>query len=315
MDNGDAVVGRRLQVEIADVDRWTRTHLGAGIDAVRFCDGYLSTVLGVELTSGAQIVVKIRAGADRLLGCADVHRQLFEQGFPCPEPLVDVEPMVGGLVASAEATVSGGDLYPRSGRSPAPFASALAQLVCLAPRAAEIPSLDPPPPWTGPDFGAAVLWPVPDDRVVDLNIVGGPEWIDEAGQAAKTRLAASGSPHVIGHGDWYTGNLRWRRDDLYAVWDWDSVIATSEPSIAGLAAAVYPANDAGTEATVEESEAFLDPYQNARGAFSDNELAQAWAAGLWNRSFDAKKQLATEGEPKSLTEAEAIERRRRFTGP
>ena len=87
-----------------------------------------------------------------------------------------------------------------------------------------------------------------------------------------------------------------------------------EPAIAGLAAAVYPANDAGTEATVEESEAFLDAYQDARGPFSDDEVAEAWAAGLWNRSFDAKEQSATEGEPKSLTEAEAVERRNRITG-
>ncbi len=223
---------------------------------------------------------------------------------------MDVEPIGGDFVASADAKMSGGDPYPRSGRSPAPFASALARLVSLAPRVAEVSSLDPPPPWTAPDFGTAVLWPAPDDQDVDLNSIGGPEWIDEAGQAAKTRLAASGSPLVVGHADWYTGNLRWRGDDLYAVWDWDSVIAASEPAIAGLAAAVYPANSAGTEATVEESEAFLD----ARGPFSDDELADAWAAGLWNRSFDAKKQLATEGEPKLLTEAEAAERQHRLTG-
>jgi hypothetical protein len=313
MDTGDAVVGRRLRVEIADVDRWSRTYLAAGIDAVLFCDGHLSTVLGVELTSGARIVVKIRTGADRLHGCASVHRQLFERGYPCPEPIVDLEP-IDGLVASAEAMVSGGNLYPRSGRSPVPFANALAQLVSLAPRVAEVSSLEPPPPWTGPDLGATALWPAPDDRDLDLNAVGGPKWIDEAGQAAKTRLATSRSPLVVGHADWYTGNLRWRGDDLYAVWDWDSVIAASEPAIAGLAAAVYPANGAGTEATVEESEAFLDAYQDVRGPFGNGELAEAWAAGLWNRSFDAKKQLATEGEPKSLTEGEAVERHRRFIG-
>jgi len=313
MDNSDAVVGRRLRVEIADVDRWSRTYLAAGVGAVLFCDGYLSTVLGVELTSGAQIVVKIRTGADRLRGCAVVHRQLFERGFPCPEPIVDLEPM-DGLVASAETMVSGGNLYPRSGRSPVPFASALAQLVSLAPPVVEVSSLEPPPPWTAPELGTAALWPAPDDRDIDLNSVGGPEWVDEAGRAAKTRLAASCSPLVVGHADWYTGNLRWRGDNLYAVWDWDSVIAASEPAIAGLAAAVYPANDAGTEATVEESEAFLDAYQDARRPFSVDELAEAWAAGPWNRSFDAKMQLATEGEPKSLTEAEAVERQRRFTG-
>ncbi len=57
----------------------------------------------------------------------------------------------------------------------------------------------------------------------------------------------------------------------------------------------------------------LDAYQDARGPFSDDELAEAWAAGLWNRSFDAKKQ-STEGGPKSLTEADAVERRCRFRG-
>jgi hypothetical protein len=43
-------------------------------------------------------------------------------------------------------------------------------------------------------------------------------------------------------------------------------------------------------------------------------MAEAWAAGLWNRSFDAMKQIATEGGPKSLTEAEGIERMRRLNG-
>jgi hypothetical protein len=312
--NGDAVLGRRIRVQVAEVDRWTRTYLGAGIDAVLFCEGYLSTVLGVALSSGAHVVVKVRPDADRLHGCATVHRQLFMQGFPCPEPLVDLEPM-DSLVASAEAMIIGGDHYPRSGRSPVPFALALARLVRVAPLVADVPSLDPPPPWTAPDLTASDLWPAPDDRDVDLNSAGGPEWLDEAGLAARTRLAASTSPLIVGHADWYTGNLRWRGEDLYAVWDWDSLIAASEPAIAGLAAAVYPAIEPGTEATIEESQAFLDAYQKARGRFSDAELAEAWAAGLWNRSFDAKVQSATEGGPKSLTEAEAIERRRRATGP
>ncbi len=73
-------------------------------------------------------------------------------------------------------------------------------------------------------------------------------------------------------------------------------------------------DSAGTEATVEESAAFLDAYQDARGPFGDDELAKAWAAGLWDRSFDAKKQMVTEGEPKSLSETEAVQRQCRFVG-
>jgi hypothetical protein len=104
-------------------------------------------------------------------------------------------------------------------------------------------------------------------------------------------------------------------DDLYAAWDWDSAIAAPEPVLAGLASAVYPVTAAGTEATVAESEAFLDAYQWARGCpFNRSELTEAWAAGLWVRSFDAKKQFATDGTARSLSEAEALERGRRAVG-
>ena len=208
--------------------------------------------------------------------------------------------------------VQGGDLFPSTGRSPIAFAGSLAWLVDMAPTPDEVPSLEPPPPWTHPDWRNSELWPVPDDRDVDLNRVGGPAWIDTAGRAARGLLNESASPLVVGHGDWYTGNLRWAGDRLHVVWDWDSMVALPEAVVAGLAAAVYPANGEGTEATIEESEAFLAAYQTARGRiFSDEERRVAWAAGLWNRSFDAKKQFATDGEPRSLSESEATERQRR----
>jgi hypothetical protein len=41
-------------------------------------------------------------------------------------------------------------------------------------------------------------------------------------------------------------------------------------------------------------------------------MEQAWAAGLWSRCFDTKKQFATEGtRTRSLTEQEATERLKR----
>jgi hypothetical protein len=284
--------------------------LRAGIDDVVFRTGHLSIVVGVRLSSGRGVVVKIRRPAKRLEACSMVHRRLFKLGFPCPEPMVELEPF-GDLVASAESMVEGGMPLPTSGRSPAPFAEALARLVALAPAMSTLPSLEPAMSWTRPGAMTSGLWPAPDDLDVDLNQVRGPGWIDEAGQASRSRLLESESPSLIGHGDWYTGNLRWHGVALHVAWDWDSVIAASEPILAGLAAAVYPAQSAGTEATVEESEEFLDAYEGTRGRpFTAAERAEAWAAGLWNRSFDAKKQVATEGHPRSLTEPEARERSR-----
>ena len=100
------------------------------------------------------------------------------------------------------------------------------------------------------------------------------------------------------------GDLRWHGNRLLAAYDWDSFVADSEPVIAGLAAAIYPAL-----ATVIETRDFLDAYVAARGrTFSPGELQLCWAAGVWTRAFDAKKQYAA-GQPViSLTEDEARER-------
>ena len=76
--------------------------------------------------------------------------------------------------------IVGGDPFPVSGRSPEPFAEALARLVALAPKPEELDTLDPAPPWTSPSDGTD-LWPWPDDRDIDLNEVSGPAWIDESG--------------------------------------------------------------------------------------------------------------------------------------
>jgi hypothetical protein len=65
---------------------------------------------------------------------------------------------------------------------------------------------------------------------------------------------------VVGHGDWYTGNLRWNGQQLHVAYDWDSIMADTEPIVVGLAAAVFPSTLAGTEATIEETQAFIDAY-------------------------------------------------------
>jgi hypothetical protein len=302
------VPGRVEQVDVAEVDRWCRTHLGAGVAEELFRAGHLSEVVGVRLTSQMPIVVKIRRPAGRLEACSSIHRAVFDRGYPCPQPLVGLQAF-GEWVASAEALVAGGELFPDSGRSPAPFAEALANLVALTPSLHNVGSLEPPLPWTPGKHRGSGLWPWPDDRDVDLNLVGGPAWIDQAGWAAQRRLAGSRQPAVIGHGDWHSANLRWVGHHLRVAFDWDSTIAAPEPVIAGLAAAVYPVTREGTEATIEETQAFLEAYGVARGRpFNADETEEAWAAGLWNRSFDAKKQLATDGHARSLSEKEARER-------
>ena len=81
--------------------------------------------------------------------------------------------------------------------------------------------------------------------------------------------------------------------------DWDSVIAQPETAIVGLAAAVWPAAGApGEAATVAQSADFIASYQQAAGRqWTGQEVQDAWAAGLWVRLFNAKKDAADGGGP------------------
>jgi Ser/Thr protein kinase RdoA (MazF antagonist) len=291
---------------------WCHQNLGSRPTRHLFKTGHLSAIVGVELEDGRQVVVKIREAEERVAACVDVQRHLRAAGYPCPELLAGPA-RLGALTATAEALVAGGEPQPASGRDPQPYARALARLVPLASGAVDPPRLLPAPPWVRWDHAEGEIWPKPDDFEGDLNADAGPAWLDEAGRAARERLRQGSGPLAIGHCDWYTGNLRWNGDDLHVVHDWDSVIADREPLIAGFASAVFCTIDAGSDPSVEESAAFLETYQRARDiSFSGDEIQEAWAAGLWIRAYDAKKQ-AVKGEPiVSLTQAEANNRRGRM---
>jgi hypothetical protein len=69
------------------------------------------------------------------------------------------------------------------------------------------------------------------------------------------------------------------------VHDWDSVVYEPEVVIIGQAAAMFEGGPTGAGASVERTAAFLE----RRRVLSSNELQLCWAAGLWVRTFNAKK--------------------------
>jgi Phosphotransferase enzyme family len=265
----------RPTVGMDTLTEWCRHWLGAPPAAELFGTGYLSAVTGLRLTDGREVVVKVRRSIPRLTGCAIVHRAMWRAGFPCPEPLVDLQPL-NGYVASAEVLVADIDDSP-DGDVAALSAAALARLVELAPSPGSVPSLTPSPSWVGWDHTEPGLWPRPEDRDTDLNTYSEPHWLDRVAVAVRDRLLAGAGAGdlVIGHGDWWPGNLRWQRSELHAVHDWDSA-------------------------------AFLYAYQRARGCrWTSADCATFWAAGLWQRAFDAKIR-SLDGDPDQvLTQHEA----------
>ncbi|HEY2508282.1 MAG TPA: phosphotransferase [Streptosporangiaceae bacterium] len=298
-------------VDPARLALWCGEHLGSPPAAELFRSGYLSAVIGLRLADGREVVVKVRPASPRIAACIEVQRRLFEAGYPCPEPLSDAAPFADD-VATAEVYVPGGAALPGADHAAFLFAAAFARLISLAPRPAEVASLDPPPSWAAWNHAEAGLWPRPEDSDVDLNQVAGPEWIDRAGRLARDRLRTGASDAVIGHCDWLAGNLHWSGDKLLVVHDWDSAAADSEDVLVGFAAALYSTVSATKCATVRETESFLDRYVEARGQeFSADQVQRSWAAGVWTRAYDAKNQHAVGSPVASLSEDEARERLRR----
>ena len=295
-------------VDAASLAAWCEVHLGSPAQRELFRTGHLTRVIGTRLADGREVVVRVRPAAPRIAACTEVQRRLFDSGYPCPQPLAGPAPLEE-YEATAESYIAGGATLPDSGRTAQPFAITLAQLVHLAPRPEQVPSLAPAPAWAAWNHGQGGLWPWPEDLDVDLNEVHGSGWIDAAGQAARQKLREGQDQAVIGHADWITDNLRWDGSRLRVAYDWDSLIADSEAVIAGLAAAIYlyPAL-----VTVTETREFLDAYAMARGRpFSPGELQRCWAAGVWTRAFDAKEEQAARQPVTRLTQDEARERLRR----
>ena len=290
---------------------WCREYLGAPPERILFETGYLSQVVGLRLAAGGDVVVKVRAWQERVATCAQVQHVLWERGFPTARLLVPPLP-VGDFAVSAEALVRGGELLPARPDSAGRFAEALARLVRTAPSVSTVGTLAPSPAWVAWDHDGAELWPDPDDRKGDLNARRGDRWLDEIGAAARFQLRALPEPAVIGHGDWYSQNLRWIDRRLHVVHDWDSVVAQPEAAIIGAAAAIWPGTGLpGEVATVAQTEEFLTAYQEAAGqTCTDQEIRAAWAAGLWTRAFDAKKASLVGADPDAaLTPTEAAQRR------
>jgi Ser/Thr protein kinase RdoA (MazF antagonist) len=297
-------------VAVEELARWCARNLGSAAVGEVFRSGYLATVVGLRLEDGREVVVKVRRRDSRQGACIQVQRAVALAGFPCPSPLTGILAF-GENVAHAEAFIPGGDPVPRSTRDAKLFARAFAWLLRSAADSVEVAALVPAPSWVAWNHDGEALWPLLEDYDVDLNLVDGPRWCDDVARAARERLSTTADNPIIGHADFYAGNIRWHGDELLVVHDWDSVVADSEAALVGYAAAVYPTLHAGDESTIAESEAFLDAYQAERvEAFTPDEVERSWAAGVWLRTFDAKKQFAVGQPVRSMTENEARSRLR-----
>ncbi len=293
---------------------WCGSRLGSRPRTAILRSGHLSHVLGVILADGRRVAIKSRKFEERIIGCTTVQAHLASHGFPCPAPLAGPD-KVDGHAVTAETMIEGGQQHDVN-TGPHPFASLLARLIRSAPDVARMPALTPSPPWTAWDRAGSRLWPDSDDHGRDLNQTPGPDWVDTAAAAVRRRLLGYSPGLRIGHGDWESQNIRWAGDNPLVVHDWDSVIAQPEACIVGLASAVWAAQGKPHEAaSVQQSAEFLTAYQQAAGVqWSEDDTRAAWAAGLWVRLFNAKKDAAAGGGPQLDRLADELPERLSYAG-
>ncbi|MDX6264566.1 MAG: hypothetical protein QOH84_6254 [Kribbellaceae bacterium] len=301
-----AIFGDTSAEAIADLlDRYLTRALGSPLAEIKFRAGRIDSVWAVRTGDERELIVKAHRPPVDLTArhaTSTAQRLLADAGFPCPRPASGAD-QFEGLVLSAETLLPAG--RPRSGRHPGvrrSIAAGLAEHVEILRGHPElVPQVGAGPAWCQYQAGP---WPTPHDSIFDFRTTpDGYSWLDGFARAAADRLIspARRDPVVIGHADWYGGNLRFDGDDLVAAFDWD-LVADTEPVIAGLSAAGY--TDSGSDApdlpSPDDVVAFLTDYEAATSrSFSSAGQRTAMAAASWVIAYNARCDLSMlAGEPR-----------------
>lgn len=271
------------------VPSWCAAHLGTAPVEVLFVATQMSTVIGLRLSDGMRVVIKVREDDGRVASCVAAQSQLADRGLPCARPLTAAI-RVGAFAVHAEEYRDDGDVVaddsPEVG---ARYGAVFARLMIALQEVAVAPPL-PNPRWVRWDHTGRDLWPA-------IDILDGrdqstiPSFVVDTAVRTRRRLLAADLPPVLGHADFEAQNLRWTGRQVSTVHDWDSLAWQPESALVGAASGVFPRPPGvpPSLASIESSEAFMASYQQVRQrSFSAEEMQIAWAASLWPAAHNAR---------------------------
>ncbi len=294
---------------------WCEVHLGSSPVAQFFGVDRLSSVRGIRLADGREVVLKVRGAQPRQEACAIVHRAMFQAGIPCPQPLVGLAPLGAGdavvgrdqgdgsgvsassIAVSAE-TWEGEGVAAVGSLGARGYATLLAKMVAAAPAVVELPTLEPAVPWLNWAHGdPGRTWPPAlsdrwDPHRIDRVIEPAVHEVARRARARLLRPDVTTLPLVAAHGDFEAQNCRWVPDGpggkRLVIHDWDSVVAMPEAVLAGNSAFTYASVDDCEISTLEQNDEFLASYAVERGrSWSALEWQVAHAAGAWVGAYNA----------------------------
>jgi hypothetical protein len=291
-----AIFGPVPEDEIDDwLQRLVSSRLSTGLAEIMFRRGRVSAVYGLQLHDGSRVAVKVYRGRPDLRSLAAAtatQRWVAQRGYPAPLP-IDGPSILDGHVATIERLLDEGvvaDAHDPLVRRA--LAVSLAEQIRIL-GDMELPTaLTVRPGWAVYDNGP---WPAPHDPIFNFATTPpGFEWLDDFAREASDTLIASELSRIVGHSDWYAGNVLVAAGVVTAVFDWDSLIVDSEAMLVGMAAGQCTSGITAFGApTPSEAAAFLADYQaHRRAPFRATERLVVRAAVSWQLAYNARCELS-----------------------
>ena len=137
------------------------------------------------------------------------------------------------------------------------------------------------------------LFPKPHSPLFDFErTLAGAEWIDLF--AGRTHsIDSSNARPLLGHADWRAEHLRFDRDQIVAVFDWDSLILKPETQLVGTSAASFTADwsreDCRQIPEPDDIRSYINAYEIARGMpFTAGEKKSIFASCVYSIAYGAR---------------------------
>jgi hypothetical protein len=277
----------------AAIDAFARAHLGASVVGYLFQIASISSVHGVVLDDGRELVIKAKPPLETnrdqpfdrasLEAIVAAQRRLVAAGFVCPRPLVGPVPLGHGLATVETYLAPGERRDPRDPATRALLARGLFEHMRLLD-----PELAPalrraPTERVFPQPHSKLFEPSEPDTV----------WVREFARHAREIAEAEPGPLRLGHCDWRIEHVQLRGDQIVATYDWDSLGVFPETRIVGIDAHAHTADWSQVAVrntpTYDDIVAFIADYEAAREqpfTIGERRATRAWAAyfvayGAW----------------------------------
>jgi hypothetical protein len=271
----------------AVIEAFVRSTLGAPIAGYLFQATSISSVHGVVLGDGREVVVKAKPPAasnpelplDRasLEAIVAAQRALHASGFPCPCPLLGPVPFGAGL-ATVETYLPTGDPAPRSMLA----RGLVAHMRLLTDRPAALRRFALP---------RDRVFAQPHSKLFEPSEID-TSWVRDLGSRARAIAEAEPSQLVFAHCDWRVEHVKTRGDQIVATYDWDSLAVLPETRIVGIDAHGHTADWSQSATrntpTYDDVVGLIADYEGARGhAFTPGERRGARALAAYFIAYQA----------------------------